>query len=221
MRSTARERGTRAVRLLFDVSPGVLLPSLYGALRSRGDRQAPIEPAATRQKWDASTWAAQQAYAVHLSSAARSCRPAQRLVRRHGRREVLPKPKGLRSGRSRGLKVEIGLGPQRKKYRALIVRTLRLCAHCFTLIRAAQLGDTTQASPHCMCTRNLNIPDWTVLGPVRPEPGRARQCCAGMVALPATPLATWLNNAFGTAFDAIEMPLSDPLPSVPALRPEE
>jgi hypothetical protein len=126
LRSTARERGTRAVCLLFGVSSR--MPALYGALRSGADGQARIEPAATRQKWDASARAAQQAYALLPVVRARcSCRPAQRLCAGMDRRHVLPKPKGLRSGRSRGLKVEIGLGPQRKKYRALIVRTLRLC----------------------------------------------------------------------------------------------
>jgi hypothetical protein len=76
--------------------------------------------------------------------------------------------------------VEIGLGPQRTKYRALIVRALWLCVPQSTLIRAVQLGDTTQASPHGMCTRNLTCRTDRV-GPGVP---RARQRCAGMKALP-------------------------------------
>jgi hypothetical protein len=96
-----RKGHSRCSTALRRVSPGVLMPSLYGALPSGAVRRGLRPPRRGKKGCErpGSSTGLRLVTRRPLRGAPSICRRAQRLCAAMDRRRVLPKPKGLRSGK--------------------------------------------------------------------------------------------------------------------------
>ena len=221
-------------------SPGVFDATLDDALRSCADRRAHrLSPRRRGMR------------------AARQARAGLRLVTPpSARRCTIHAPTGSKAARRCGPKARIAsakrppLGKERRPQGGDWARSpteevpSSYCqnptALCWVVYAdsCTQLGDTTQASPHCMCTRNLTCRTGLCRARCALNPWPARQCGADMQALQKDAstgdvaqqpirhrLAGRIRDQMQVdvgrdrlgACTATEMPLSEPLPSMPAL----